>query len=85
MRRFFRQTRTVNNEPVNRASLAMIILIDLFILVNVFSGLNDISYWPLSPTQTYPCHSPWINYRTQTQADRDSNILLKWRAVAALP
>ncbi|MEO1069274.1 MAG: hypothetical protein AAFW95_09165 [Cyanobacteria bacterium J06638_6] len=76
LRRFFRQARTVNNEPVNRASLAMIILIDLFILFNVFSGLNDISYWPLSPTQTYPCHSPWTNYRSQTQADRDSNILL---------
>lgn len=61
-RRFFRQARTINNEPVNRASLVVIILIDLFILFNVFSGLNDISRWPLSPYQAYPCHSDWQGY-----------------------
>ncbi|MGB3138163.1 MAG: hypothetical protein WBG38_19275 [Nodosilinea sp.] len=61
--RFFRQARTVNNEPVNRASLAVIILIDLFVLFNVFSGLDDIGRWPLSPNQAYPCHNPWASYR----------------------
>lgn len=75
VRRFFRQARTVNNEPVNRASLAVIVLIDLFILFNVFSGLNDISQWPLNPYQAYPCHSPWAGYRTQTEGDRDYDIL----------
>jgi hypothetical protein len=74
-RRFFRQARTVNNEPVNRASLAVIILIDLFILFNVFSGLNDIGRWPLAPYQAYPCHSPWTGYRSQTQGDRNYDIL----------
>ena len=74
-RRFFRQARTVNNEPVNRASLAVIILIDLFILFNVFSGLADIGRWPLSPTQAYPCHSPWTSYRSQTQGNRDYDVL----------
>jgi hypothetical protein len=74
-RRFFRQARTVNNEPVNRASLAVIILIDLFILFNVFSGLNDIGRWPLAPYQAYPCHSPWAGYRAQTQGDRNYDIL----------
>ena len=74
-RRFFRQARTVNNEPVNRASLAVIILIDLFILFNVFSGLDDISRWPLSPSQAYPCHSPWTGYRAQTQGNPDFDIL----------
>ncbi|MBE9136227.1 zinc ribbon domain-containing protein [Nodosilinea sp. LEGE 07088] len=75
LRRFFRQARTVNNEPVNRASLAVIILINLFILFNVFSGLNDISRWPLSPTQAYPCHSSWAEYRSQTQGNPDADIL----------
>jgi hypothetical protein len=74
-RRFFRQARTVNNEPVNRASLAVIILIDLFVLFNVFSGLNDIGRWPLAPYQAYPCHSPWAGYRSQTQGDRNYDIL----------
>jgi hypothetical protein len=81
-RRFFRQARTVNNEPVNRASLAVIILIDLFVLFNVFSGLNDIGRWPLSPYQTYPCHSPWTGYRVNTEANRDYAILrdsMRWR------
>ncbi|MGF1567579.1 MAG: hypothetical protein ACFCVD_05855 [Nodosilinea sp.] len=72
---FFRQARTVNNEPVNRASLAVIILIDIFILVNVFIGLDDIGQWPLSPAQTYPCYAPWSSYQTQTQANQDSDIL----------
>jgi hypothetical protein len=75
LRRFFRQARTVNNAPVNRASLAVIILIDLFILFNVFSGLDDISRWPLSPSQTYPCHSSWAGYRSQTQGNPDYDIL----------
>ncbi len=74
-RRFFRQARTVNNEPVNRASLAVIILIDLFILFNVFSGLSDISRWPLSPEQAYPCQSSWTGYRRQTEGDRAYDIL----------
>ncbi len=49
----------------------MIILIDIFILVNVFTGLNDISQWKLSPNQTYPCYSEWQNYRNKTAQDKD--------------
>ena len=47
---FFRKTRTIDNEPLNKVSLIVIILIDIFILVNVFSGLNDISRWYISPS-----------------------------------
>ncbi len=74
-RRLFRQAHTVNHEPVNRASLAVIILIDLFILFNLFSGLSDISRWPLSPDQAYPCQSTWAGYRRQTEGDRDYDML----------
>jgi hypothetical protein len=79
MRRFFRQffsrSRTINNEPLNRVSLIVIILIDIFILVNVFAGLDDISRWYISPAQAYPCYAEWQDYRTQTQPDKDYAIL----------
>ncbi|WP_263971237.1 hypothetical protein [Leptolyngbya sp. PCC 6406] len=53
----------------------MIILIDIFILVNVFTGLHDISAWHLSPSQAYPCYSEWSQYRTQTDPAKDYNLL----------
>ncbi|MBW4670045.1 MAG: hypothetical protein KME60_22195 [Cyanomargarita calcarea GSE-NOS-MK-12-04C] len=72
---FFRNSRTINNEPLNRVSLIVIILIDIFILINVFSGLDDISRWYISPSQAYPCYSEWQNYRTQTTKDKDYEII----------
>lgn len=58
-----RQSRTINNEPLNKFSLIVIIIVDIFILSNVFIGLNDISQWPLSPSQAYPCYTDWQVYR----------------------
>jgi uncharacterized membrane protein YuzA (DUF378 family)/predicted RNA-binding Zn-ribbon protein involved in translation (DUF1610 family) len=52
-------------------SLIVIILIDIFILVNVFTGLNDISQWSLSPNEAYPCYSEWRDYRTSTAQNKD--------------
>ena len=72
---FFRKSRTINNEPLNKVSLIVIILVDIFILINVFSGLNDISGWYISPSQAYPCYSEWENYRTQTKRDKDYIIV----------
>ncbi|MBD1921006.1 hypothetical protein H6F77_07880 [Microcoleus sp. FACHB-831] len=66
---FFSKSRKINNEPLNKVSLIVIVLIDIFILVNVFTGLNDISRWHLDPSQAYPCYSDWQNYRTQTNKD----------------
>ncbi|MHC5728420.1 MAG: hypothetical protein ACYTXY_30770, partial [Nostoc sp.] len=51
---FFSKSRTINNEPLNKVSLIVIILIDIFILINVFTGLDDISRWYISPTEAYP-------------------------------
>jgi hypothetical protein len=65
------KTRTIDNEPLNRVSLIVIVIIDLFILANVFSGLNEISEWHLSPTQAYPCYSEWQDYRKSTAKDKD--------------
>jgi hypothetical protein len=74
-RHFFRKTRTLNNEPINKVSLVVIVLVDIFILVNVFWGLYDIGNWPLSPAQAYPCHTDWSAYRNQTDADKDFTTL----------
>ncbi|MFP5272715.1 hypothetical protein [Coleofasciculus sp.] len=75
LNRFFRRSRTINDEPLNKISLIVIILIDIFILVNVFTGLNDISQWYISPSSAYPCYSEWKNYQTQTTSDKDYEII----------
>ncbi|MBD2325289.1 hypothetical protein [Alkalinema sp. FACHB-956] len=71
---FYRNARTVNNEPLNKVSLIVILVVDLFILTNVFMGLNDISQWHLNPADAYPCYGAWANYRevnSDKPADRD--------------
>jgi hypothetical protein len=72
---FFSRSRTINNEPLNKVSLIVLILIDIFILINVFAGLDDISRWHISPNAAYPCYSEWQNYRTQTTKDKDYEII----------
>lgn len=75
VRQFFSKSRTINNEPLNKVSLIVIILVDIFILVNVFIGLNDISNWHLSPTQAYPCYYEWNSYRNDTTANKDYEMI----------
>lgn len=72
---FFRKSRQINNEPVNKVSLTVIIIIDLFILSNVFAGLNDISQWHLSPSQAYSCYDSWQNYHQDTSPEKDFIIV----------
>ncbi|MFO5526378.1 MAG: hypothetical protein ACLBM1_00825, partial [Cuspidothrix sp.] len=60
---FFNNSRRVNNEPLNKVSLIVIILVDIFILINVFTGLSNISEWHISPYQAYPCYSEWDGYK----------------------
>jgi hypothetical protein len=71
----FRKTKTVNNEPLNRVSLIVILLVDLFIIGNVFSGLDAISNWHLSPSEVVPCRSEWVAYRENKGADRDYSAI----------
>jgi ABC-type multidrug transport system fused ATPase/permease subunit len=71
---FFKKSRSVNNKPLNPVSLIVIIIVDLFILFNVFAGLDNISRWHISPSEAYPCISEWQNYRDPNQTnDRDYN------------
>jgi ABC-type multidrug transport system fused ATPase/permease subunit len=74
--RFFRKSRSVNNKPLNPVSLIVIIIVDLFILFNVFAGLDNISRWHISPSEAYPCISEWQNYRDPKQGnDKDYNLI----------
>ena len=75
LRRFFHRSRTINNEPLNKVSLVVIILIDVFILSNVFIGLNDIGQWHISPENAYPCYARWDNYREQTAENKDFDLI----------
>jgi predicted RNA-binding Zn-ribbon protein involved in translation (DUF1610 family) len=72
---FFRRSGTIENEPINKVSLLFILLIDLFIITNVFAGLKDISQWHLSPAQTYPCYANWEAYRADKAADKDYKLV----------
>lgn len=72
---FFSKTRTIDNEPLNKVSLIVLILIDIFIVVNVFSGLEDISRWHISPSETYPCYREWTDYQKQKHLDKDYRII----------
>jgi predicted RNA-binding Zn-ribbon protein involved in translation (DUF1610 family) len=67
---FLGKTSKIKSEPLNKVSLIVIVLVDIFILVNVFTGLNDISSWHLSPTQAYPCYNQWSDYRITSNPDK---------------
>ncbi|WP_017305020.1 zinc ribbon domain-containing protein [Spirulina subsalsa] len=69
--RFFNKSSTINNEPINKVSLIIVIAIDLFILGNVFWGLSDIGQWHLSAGEQYPCYYAWDAYRTETPENKD--------------
>jgi predicted RNA-binding Zn-ribbon protein involved in translation (DUF1610 family) len=73
--RFFDRSRTMNNQPLNKISLIVILLVDLFILTNVFTGIDDISRWHLNPAQAHPCYSEWQTYQTQTTNRKDYDVL----------
>lgn len=66
---FFNRSSTLNNEPLNKVSLTIIIIIDIFILANVFIGLNNIATWHLSPPQQYPCYAQWHDYQTDKKTE----------------
>jgi len=71
VRFFFRKSRKIDDEPINKVSLILIIIMDLFILSNVFIGLEDIGNWYISPSNSHPCYSPWRDYRNDTSENKD--------------
>ncbi|MBE9028246.1 zinc ribbon domain-containing protein [filamentous cyanobacterium LEGE 11480] len=75
LQRFFRKSRTLNHQVLNAPSICVLILVDIFILVNVFFGLNDISSWHLSPGQAYPCYAEWRDYRANEKPGKDYEFI----------
>ncbi len=61
--RFLRRSARLGDAPLNKASLLVIVLVDLFILTNLFIGLDAIGQWPLGARQAYPCQQEWQAYR----------------------
>lgn len=80
---FWNRSRTIDNQPLNQVSLIVIILIDIFILSQVFFGLDDISRWHLSPAEAYPCYSEWRDYQEPKagQKDFDTNFEILRRSL----
>ncbi|WP_204102498.1 MULTISPECIES: hypothetical protein [Spirulina sp. CCY15215] len=73
--RFFNKSRNINNEPINKVSLIVVIIIDIFILINVFSGLDDIGRWYLNPSLAHPCYFEWVDYRDRVTPDKDYDTI----------
>ena len=57
------KSTSIQHEPLNKVSIVILLLVDFFVIFNVFSGLNSISDWPLSPSSEFPCFSAYQNYQ----------------------
>lgn len=66
-RLFVRKSTQVAQEPLNRVSLIILILVDIFVLINVFAGLDNIANWPLSPEETFPCYGAYQAYQNERE------------------
>jgi hypothetical protein len=77
LNRFFRKSSRLNHQPLNAPSLIVVVFIDIFILVNIFIGLNDISNWHLGPKQIQPCYSEWNTYRDSKNPGKDYEFISK--------
>jgi hypothetical protein len=66
-RQLIRRSTYIHQESINVASIIIIILVDIFVLFNVFSGLQNIAQLPLSPQEEFPCFSAYQTYQTSKQ------------------
>ncbi|MGA1132663.1 MAG: zinc ribbon domain-containing protein, partial [Prochlorotrichaceae cyanobacterium] len=74
-RRFVRKSTQVSQTPLNKVSLIILIIIDVFVLINVFSGLYSVSSFPLSPQETYPCYSDYQTFHDSQSSLNDRQFL----------
>ncbi len=95
VQRFCRRSASLDDAPLNKASLLVIVLVDLFLLTNIFIGLDDIGRRPLSPQQAFPCQQEWSAYRSPARRGgagpddpgqaRERKVALLRRAVPVRP
>jgi hypothetical protein len=81
MGRLLQRSGSLNGQPLNKASLLVILLVDLLLLVNIFNGMAAIAEWPLSPQQAFPCQAEWSLQRTGSPDRREQNLAILRRAI----
>jgi len=84
-RRFIRKSTQISQTPLNKVSLVILIIVDIFVLINVFSGLYNISALPLSPYETYPCYSDYQTFHESNSPIGDRQFLALQEALNPLP
>ncbi len=71
VKRLFRQligrSTYIQHESINKASIIILVLVDIFVLFNVFSGLENITQWSLLPQEEFPCFSIYERYQDAKQ------------------
>lgn len=65
-RQLIRRSTYIQHESINKASIIILVLVDIFVLFNVFSGLENIAQWSLSPQEEFPCFSSYERYQNYT-------------------
>uniref|UniRef100_B8HWM8 DZANK-type domain-containing protein n=1 Tax=Cyanothece sp. (strain PCC 7425 / ATCC 29141) TaxID=395961 RepID=B8HWM8_CYAP4 len=83
-----RKSTHVRHEPLNKVSIVILILIDIFVLINVFNGLNSVAAWPLAPQEEFPCYQSYAAYHKDSAKDREFRTieaLLQPYAVDKIP
>jgi hypothetical protein len=66
-RQLIRRSTYVNHESINRTSIVILILIDIFVLFNVFNGLDNVEQWLMPPQEAVPCFMAQDSYQTSNQ------------------
>lgn len=72
------KANNLKQEPINKVSLFVLILIDLFVLWNVFAGLNSVQNIVLKPMDAHPCYTVWQTYRQSQNSDKKYQFLRKF-------
>ncbi len=52
-------------QSLNKISLIILILVDIFVLFNVFSGLESVTNIIQNPDQAHFCYSSWAKYKNR--------------------
>jgi hypothetical protein len=66
-RQLIRRSTYIQHESINKASIIILVLVDIFVLFNVFSGLENIAKWSLSPQEEFSCFSTYERYQEAKQ------------------
>jgi hypothetical protein len=77
-RQLIRRSTYINHESINKTSIVILVLIDIFVLFNVFNGLDNISQWLMYPQEVVPCFLSQDGYQRAKQKgtfDFDAKII----------